>query len=200
MFIILTNIHHPHGVFIILNSFMNIHKPHKYSSFFEKYSNLILVHNIICIFVIVHVQLVLPATDDTINRLGDLEGLQLQMSKVTVTNCRSDEGKASRSELHSTLSNFDKSRLFGTTAMTSTRFPNESGDPSCIHDRFRNHVDQIDDGYDDKFVESLLRGKTLADESVSDKVEEFIKSSTATNSSGSSYYGMTTDSFRLEFE
>lgn len=138
----------------------------------------------------------MPQSDvGTQGRPGDLEGLQLQMSKVIFTNCRLPDGLASRANLRSALDHFTSSQIF---SANPAEFPSDESDCVTIAKRFHDHVARIDDGYPDSFVEQILRKR---DTDASCHSEDFVLNfDSVSESAMSSYYNMTMNSFRLNRE
>lgn len=140
----------------------------------------------------------MPQTDVTgmQGRRGDLDGLQLQMSKVIVTNCRLADSYASRSRLKSTLESFNSSQLF--CRGKPPEFPNESDDCVAIAERFYNHFLRKDDGYQDASVEEILR---LREMDTSQPLQQFaVEQAPIYNPKASSHHNLAMDSFRLNVD
>lgn len=140
-------------------------------------------------------QVIIPQTDVTgmQGRSGDLDGLQLQMSKVVVTNCRLADSHASRPSLKSTLDSFNSSQLF--CRGKSPEFPNESDDCVAIAERFYDHVLRKDDGYQDASVEDILR---LREMDAGQPLHQFaVEQAPITVPKASTYHQLAMDSFRL---
>lgn len=139
----------------------------------------------------------MPQTDVTgiHGRPGDLDGLQLQMSKVIVTNCRLPDSQASRANLKSVLEHFTSSPIF---LGNRTEFPSDENDCVPIAERFKNHSERIDDGYPDVSVERILRKR---DAIVLNRLEDLDRiSDSICESATSSECALSIDSFRLNME
>ncbi len=136
-------------------------------------------------------QIILPSENGVTGQADRPGALQIQISKMTLTNCRSDP-KATYSQLQSTLTAIESGRLF-----SNTDFPNDKEDLIAVPKSYRKHLDRKDDAYLDPSVGDTLIGRTRKDSLVLSSRTSDTGSDT-NSCKGMTYYNMSTDSLKLD--
>ncbi len=122
------------------------------------------------------------------------EGLQIQASRLTMTNVRIDP-KTSRDHLSKMLDSLSKAALF---RAGKPEFPNSGQDLVCLPSCFRQHVQKNDGAYFDKSVESVLTGKGVPEDRERTTNETLNPLKRSESTTGLTYFTLTSDSFKLD--
>ena len=139
----------------------------------------------------------LPSAPEISTQSDRPNGLQIQLSRACITNCRLD-AKSSVDDLDALLLAYKNCRLF-----SHTEFPNEPADFLPIPDVFEKHVSHSDNPYYDKDVEDALLsdGNDPMIVSVESRSSAHkLRYQSSISSMGLTYFSMRTDSFKKNAE
>ena len=136
----------------------------------------------------------IPADSPVQGQSDRPNGLQVQVSQISVTNCRIGD-TTSKLQLLRTLDEISRGRLFKEACR---QFPRDQDDLLCVPPGFSKHLDDEDSPYFDKTVESVLRGRGVPGDKqrATNELLNPLKKSQSTT--GLMYYNMMADSFKLD--
>ena len=130
-------------------------------------------------------QIILSADSDIKGQADRPDGLQIQVSKVTMTNVRI-EPKASFKELHNTIKSYECGKLFRTK-----EFPMDRTDLLALSDSFKHHLQRTDHAFLNKAIGDIVLGRPPSDELLSPKSADGVPR-------GLTYYNMDTNSLKMD--